>query len=109
MGDEATEGTPPILVLWDDGHRALWALPVEHKGPTEQAVTWIIRTIEEAGYAGVGLTLKSDQEPSILALKRAGRYDDKYAPLQWSRQSETHSQTERLKGRSEVGNRSVVL
>ena len=35
MGDEATDTTPPVLVVWDDGHRALWALPVDHKGPEE--------------------------------------------------------------------------
>lgn len=51
MGDEAVEGTPPILVVWDDGHRALWALPVHGKGPTDQAVTWIVRKLDEAGYS----------------------------------------------------------
>ena len=43
MGDEAVDGTPPILILWDDGHRALWSLPVDGKGPTDQAVSWVVR------------------------------------------------------------------
>ena len=71
MGDEAVEGMPAILILWDDGHRALWSLPVESKGATNQAVTWIVKKLEEAGYSGIGLTLKSHQEPLVMALKKA--------------------------------------
>ena len=44
---------------------------MESKGPTDQAVTWIDKKLEEAGYSGVGLTFKSDQDPAILALKKA--------------------------------------
>ena len=71
MGEEATEGTPPVLIAWDDGHRALWALPVDHKGAEEYVVNWLVRKIDEAGYSGVPLTIKTDQEPAIIALKRA--------------------------------------
>ena len=70
-GEEATEGTPPVLIAWDDGHRALWALPVDHKGAEEYVVNWLVRKIDEAGYSGVPLTIKTDQEPAIVALKRA--------------------------------------
>ena len=70
-GDEAKEGTPPVLVVWDDGHRAMWALPVETKGAVPWVVAWIVGKLEEAGYSGVKLTLKSDQEPAIVALKKA--------------------------------------
>ena len=71
MGDEATEGVPPILIAWDGGHRALWALPVDHKGADDYVVNWLVKKIEEAGYGGVPITIKTDQEPAIMALKRA--------------------------------------
>ena len=75
VGDETSEVIPPMLVVWDDGHRALWVLPVrghtKGKGPVEYVVNWILKKLEEAGYSGVKLTLKSDQENSIVALKRA--------------------------------------
>ena len=71
MGDEGVEGTPPTLVMWDDGHRAMWVLPVDRKGPVEYVVAWIIRKLDEAGYSGVPLTLKSDQEPAIMDLKKS--------------------------------------
>ena len=77
MGDEATDGVPNILVVWDDGHRAMWALPVDHKGADKYVVNWLVKKLEEAGYGGVSLTLKSDQEPAIVALKRTRPYGDR--------------------------------
>ena len=38
INDEVKEGTPPVLVVWGDGHRALWALPVSKKGPVDYVV-----------------------------------------------------------------------
>ena len=61
MGDESKEGTPPVLIVWDDGHRAMWALPVSSKGPVEYVVSWLVKKLESAGYSGVKLTMKSDQ------------------------------------------------
>ena len=55
VGDEAKEGTPPVLVMWDDGHRAMWVLPVDAKGAVEYIVTWMVKKLEEAGYSGVKL------------------------------------------------------
>ena len=37
----------------------------------EEVVTWIVVKREEAGYAGVPVTIKSDQEPAMIALKQA--------------------------------------
>ena len=34
-------------------------------------VKWIGDRLDEIGYRGVAITLKSDQEPTILALKKA--------------------------------------
>ena len=47
------------------------ALPVESKGAQEQVVKWITDKLDEAGYAGLPVTIKSDQEPAIKALVQA--------------------------------------
>ena len=46
-------------------------MTVDAKGPTPQAVGWLSGRIEESGYIGVKITIKSDQENSIKALKKA--------------------------------------
>ena len=69
--EEQGGDTIPILAIFDNKCKAIWALPVESKGVNEEAVKWMIDRIDEAGYAGQKVVLKSDQEPAILALKRA--------------------------------------
>ena len=49
----------------------MWAFPVDRKGPVPYVVSWIVDKLESAGYTGMKLTMKSDQEPSVEALKRA--------------------------------------
>ena len=46
-------------------------LPVSNKGPVDYVVIWLLKKLEDAGYSGVNITIKSDQEPAIVALKRA--------------------------------------
>ena len=41
------------------------------KGPTDSAVKWLTGKIAQAGCRGIKVVLKSDQEESILALKKA--------------------------------------
>ena len=60
-----------VLILPDDRLEALWALGVKDKGVTPEVVSWIMSKLEEAGYKGTEITLKTDQEESIMALKRA--------------------------------------
>ena len=62
---------PGVLIVWDDNYGCLWVLPVEHNGPVDWDVRWIVDKLDEIGYRGVAITLKSDQEPAILALKKA--------------------------------------
>ena len=57
--------------MYDNKTKAIRALPVAAKGTDEEAVKWWFDIIEEMGYVGEKIVLKSDQEPSILALKRA--------------------------------------
>ena len=69
--EESEEGMDAILVGYDSEKLGLWAMSVDAKGPTPAAVGWLSGKIEDAGYNGVGITIKSDQEESIKALKKA--------------------------------------
>ena len=40
---------------------------VDHKGPTDSAVKWVKRKIDESGNAGTKVVIRSDQEESIIA------------------------------------------
>ena len=68
---DAEEDLPGILIVWDDNHECLWALPVESKGAVEWVVKYVVEKLDEIGYRGVPISIKSDQEPAILALKTA--------------------------------------
>ena len=46
-------------------------MAVNMKGPTESVVKWLRGKIDQAGCRGVKVVLKSDQEESIIALKKA--------------------------------------
>ena len=69
--EEAEEGMDAILVGYDDKKKGLWAMSVESKGPTESSIEWLSSKIENSGYNGVGVTLKSDQGADIMQLKKA--------------------------------------
>ena len=73
QGDEREEGLIPILVAYDNVKCSIWALEVEEKGISNSsvAVSWLIEKLDASGYHGVDIALKSDNEPSILALKDA--------------------------------------
>ena len=69
--EESEEGMDAIFVGYDDKKKGLWAMSVEAKGPTESSVDWLSRKIEDSGYNGVQITLKSDQGADIMQLKKA--------------------------------------
>ena len=69
--DGEADEDPKILILHDDRLETLWALGVKAKGVTPEVVTWIMSKLEEAGYKGTEITLKTDQEEANMALKRA--------------------------------------
>ena len=69
--DDSEEDMRAILVCYDHSKKGLWAVPVERKGAQEEVVKWVTEKLEESGYAGVAVTLKSDQEPAMLSLKQA--------------------------------------
>ena len=61
VAEESEEGMDAILVGYDNCKKGLWALSVEAKGPTDSSVEWLSSKIENSGYNGVGITMKSDQ------------------------------------------------
>ena len=69
--EDAGEEMQPTLVVFDDDKESFWALGVEQRGATEGIVKYVAGILDQSGYQGQKLTMKSDQEPSILALKKA--------------------------------------
>ena len=59
-----------VLIAYGHSESALWAFLVEHKGVQDDGVVkWIVDKLEENGYAGVPVTIKSDQEQATTKLK----------------------------------------
>ena len=62
----------PILIAFDHNSGAIWTLEVDKKGVDSGiGVDWLTSMLDMAGYAGVKITIRSDQEPSIKAVKNA--------------------------------------
>ena len=61
----------PILVAYDDVKGAFWTLNVPAKCPTESVVKCCCSRLEDSGYAGSEVTVKTDQEESSIALRMA--------------------------------------
>ena len=69
--EEAEEGMQPTLIMYDDDKRSFWALGVRRKGVSDSVVKFCVDKMDDSGYRGEKLTFKTDQEPSIVALKKA--------------------------------------
>ena len=69
--DGGDEVDPKVLVVHDDKTQAMWALAVRAKGSAPEVAAWVVQKIEEAGYRGMPISIKTDQEESIMALKRS--------------------------------------
>ena len=68
--EEEDEGMDAVLILYDSNRKGIWTMSVDKKGATPSSVKWVTDKLEEIGYSGSEVTLKSDQEPAILDLKR---------------------------------------
>ena len=68
--EEAEDDMCPILVAYEDTTRALWVITVDKKGAGQSAVNWLADKLEHYGFSGTRITMKSDQESSIVACKR---------------------------------------
>ena len=72
LPEETEEGVAPILIAFDHNSGAIWTLEVDKKGVESGiGVDWLTSRLDMAGYAGVKITIRSDQEPSIKAVKNA--------------------------------------
>ena len=69
--EEAEEDMQPSLVMYDDDKKAFWAAGVMSKEVTEPVVKLVKDILDQSGYVGQKLSFKTDQEASIVALKRA--------------------------------------
>ena len=71
--NEGKHGMQAALILYHDDKYSFWAAGIDAKGATEAMAQYGVGTLEQSGYIGEKFTLKSDQEPSIVALKNAIR------------------------------------
>ena len=69
--NEAEEGMQASLIMFDDDKESFWAVGADEKGATDAMVKYGVGTMEQSGYNGEKVTFKTDQEPSILALKNS--------------------------------------
>ena len=70
IGNRRTKASDnPMLVVYDNGTNALGAWQAFRKGPVERIAKDVARWIGTLGYSKTRITLKSDGETSIKALK----------------------------------------
>ena len=69
--EEADEDMLPSLVIFVDDKGAFWAIGMRTKTVTEQLVKYFKDILDQSGYIGEKITMKSEQEPSVVALKKA--------------------------------------
>ena len=69
MGKE--EDMQPCLNIYDEDKNAFWAIAVKSKAVTQPLVRYYKEVLDQSGYEGERVTLKSDQEVKIVAVKRA--------------------------------------
>ena len=69
--EEKEEDMQPSLVMCDDDKAPFWAIGVESKGPSQSIVKYIKGVLDQSGDEGHKITFKIEQEPAIIALKRA--------------------------------------
>ena len=59
------------MIMYGNIFECIWALPVSAKGPSKVVVDWCVAKLDEAGYSGERVALKSDGEAAITALRNA--------------------------------------
>ena len=69
--DETEDGMQGTLIMYDGNKDSFWAVGIDGKGATEAMIKFGCGVMEQSGYNGEKLTFKTDQEPSLIALKRS--------------------------------------
>ena len=68
--EEDEVGASAVLVGYDHRSRGIWAMAVDQKGPTGSSIAWMESKLNQAGCRGTKVVLRSDQEESIIPLKK---------------------------------------
>ena len=68
--EEEDEGMDAVLILYDSNRKGIWTMSVDKKGATPSSVKWVTDKSDDIVDLGSEVTLKSDQKPAILDLKR---------------------------------------
>ena len=69
--EERDGEVPPTLIAYDDDKKAIWAYSCEDKTVSDGLVAWMMQNISVAGYAGLPVTLKSDGDDGMIAIKQS--------------------------------------
>ena len=69
VDNDSDESGPRTLVVHDNNTSAIWASLRDSKEITEDLVDWVCGNLRDAGFTGVRITLKSDGEEGMKALK----------------------------------------
>ena len=69
--DDGKPENATVLVAYDELKEAFWAVNAPRKGAVHGGVKSCVDMLEDSGYGGNGITVKSDQEQSICALRRS--------------------------------------
>ena len=76
--EESEEEMDAILIAYDNRKMGLWEMTADAKGPTPQAVGWPSGKIEESGYNGVKIAMKSDQDNSLKPLNKGSGHQETF-------------------------------
>ena len=71
MEEEEKETGVAHLLMHDNATSAFWCMQVDSKEAKPEIVAWMNQNLVDAGYAGMRLTLKSDGEPAMVAVRNA--------------------------------------
>ena len=71
MKNDEEDGMQPCLIFFDESKNCFWALCVDAKGATPVVAKWFGDKMNDSGYSGEKVTLKSDNEESLVALQKA--------------------------------------
>ena len=69
--DDGKSENATVLVAYDELKEAFWAVNAPRKGAVHGVVKCCADKLETSGYGGNGITVTSDHEESICALRRA--------------------------------------
>ena len=69
--EEEKETGVAHLLMHDNATSAFWCMKVDCKEAKPDIVAWMNQNLIDVGYAGMRVTLKSDGEPAMKALKGA--------------------------------------